>query len=765
MKIIYRIARLELSSLFYSPIAWLVLILFTVQGGTSFVSQFESLVLFLENGYYNHSITNSIFSSNSSTSLFQGIKANLFLYIPLLTMGLISRELNSGSIKLLLSSPINFRQIVFGKYLAMVIYSMLLTLSLTLFVIAGNYTIQGFDYKLVISGILGLFILICAFSAIGLFISSLTSYQVVAAIGTMAILAFLNYVGEIGQNIPIINDITYWLSMSGRIDQMINGLISSKGVIYYLIVISLFITLTILKLSNKKSSIPKIKTVTSYGLVIIITVFLGYISSRPNYTVYFDMTATKNRTLTPEIQNVLSELQEYPLKITSYVNILDQNMHVSGLPKHKNSNYRRLEKFIRFLPEMEMHYVYYYDTIQGNNEVYKNNLGIYGKELAQKVAKSFNIDFDDVLSPSEIKHQVDLREEDNQYIRQLEYNEKKEFVRMFNDIPHYPSDINMAGALKKIVSGPSRIALIKGHNERTLAKNDKDYEKALSARITNRFSMLNSGFQLESISITDNTISEDIDILVIADPKEQFTKTESQRISDFIDNGGNLLIMTEFNNCKYLDSLVTSLEINFISDRLIQNNKNLSPDFIIGEVTNEARIKIKSSQLNNFFINYNIKDIAMPGAVGLQFLEKSSFKKTPLITSKKNTEFHNVNINIEDSKSSNNYEDKIVLAALLERKINNKEQRIMIVGDADFMSNSMYNSGIVPNINKIVAGGIFKWLSNDKFPVNSSHESGEDTKFKIGTKGVAWLRIIFLGVIPGFIALLGTIILIKRKRK
>lgn len=78
--------------------------------------------------------------------------------------------------------------------------------------------------------------------------SSITSYQVVAAMGTLAVLEALNYVGEVGQDYAFVRDVTYWLSISGRADEFINGLICSEDLLYFLLIIALFLTLSVLKL-------------------------------------------------------------------------------------------------------------------------------------------------------------------------------------------------------------------------------------------------------------------------------------------------------------------------------------------------------------------------------------------------------------------------------------------------------------------------------------------------------------------------------------
>ena len=125
MRAIYKIAKSELGTLFYSPIAWLILVIFVFQVFGSFVNileysvnaktldqvqGYQSFMLFVIGGFAPYTTT----------------QTTLYLYIPLLTMGLMSREYSSGSIKLLFSSPISSFQIIFGKYLSMLIYGFIM---------------------------------------------------------------------------------------------------------------------------------------------------------------------------------------------------------------------------------------------------------------------------------------------------------------------------------------------------------------------------------------------------------------------------------------------------------------------------------------------------------------------------------------------------------------------------------------------------------------------------------------------------------------
>ena len=156
MRVIYKIAKSELGTLFYSPIAWLILVIFVFQVFGSFVNILEYSVnaktLDQVQGYQSYMLF-----VIGGFAPYTTIQTTLYLYIPLLTMGLMSREYSSGSIKLLFSSPISSFQIIFGKYLSMLIYGFIMMGSVLILVIVAYFSIKDFDLSLVLSGWLGLY--------------------------------------------------------------------------------------------------------------------------------------------------------------------------------------------------------------------------------------------------------------------------------------------------------------------------------------------------------------------------------------------------------------------------------------------------------------------------------------------------------------------------------------------------------------------------------------------------------------------------------
>ena len=185
MRMIYKIAKTELQMLFYSPVAWLVLIIFTFQCGLIFTGTVTMIEKQQAMGY-----DPSYISSNLFSRLFGEVYRYFFLYIPLLTMGLVSKDLAGGTMKLLYSSPMTNAQIVLGKYLSMVLFALVLVSILVAYMIFSLFTVEHFDVLQIFTGILGFFLLICTYAAVGLFFSTLSSYQIISAVATLVFLTF-----------------------------------------------------------------------------------------------------------------------------------------------------------------------------------------------------------------------------------------------------------------------------------------------------------------------------------------------------------------------------------------------------------------------------------------------------------------------------------------------------------------------------------------------------------------------------------------------
>lgn len=755
MKTIYRIAKTELNTMFYSPVAWVVLVIFSIQSSWKFFGTIERFEKSQKIGQGMDNLSQVIFSGFSG--LYTEMQNYLYLYVPLLTMGLVSREINSGSIKLLLSSPIRIKDIVLGKYLAITAYCLLFIVILGLQVGIAYFSIENLDLKFAISGLIGLYLLVCTYAAIGLFMSCLTSYQVVAAISTLVVLAGLNFIGKLWQDVEVVKDITYFLSIAGRANEMLEGLIISKDVFYFVLVSSLFIVLSIYKLQTGRDAQTISKRVLKYTLLITIVLSLGYITSRATLTAYHDMTRTKDRTLTQNSLDIVKKI-DGPIKLTTYVNLLDIN-YFMVMPYSQNQDIASFEKYTRFLPQMEMEYVYYYDT-STNEALYAQNPGLNDKQLAEKMIETQNMKLKKLYSPAEIRKIIDLRPEQNRVVRTVEYNGKKTYLRMFDDMFKVPMEKEISASLKRVVVPAPKIVFATGNMERSVDKiGDKNYKTGFN-EISFRYSLINQGFDVSSVDINAQNIPEQTTILIIADPKTQLSQGAIDRINKYIDEGKNLMLLAEPETNSALSAITDKLGLSFTKQALVQESETNSPDYLVTEVSkNIDSTVIKLSK------NRNNSPIPFLGSSGIKTVKDAGFKVTPLLKTNAHPawEAQTGITSIPEDLKKQAAVTSVPLAVALTRNVKGKSQKIIVAGDADFMGNaelSRSGSGTFQFVTDI-----FSWFSNYEFPIDTTRPEHIDKAITINANQVFINKIVFIGLFPLLIILSAAFILIRRNRR
>lgn len=764
MKTTLRIARAELCALFYSPVSWLILVIFAFQVGVAFSDTFGSQLrgqALNNGGLWN--VTASVYTG--WYGILPGILQNLYLYIPLLTMGLMSREYSSGSIKLLYSSPVTDREIILGKYFSMMVYNLLIVGILFLTGVLCMFTIVHMDVALFLTGLLGVYLLICAYAAIGLFMSSLTSYQVVAAMGTLAVLAVLNYIGNVGQEIALIRDITYWLSISGRAYQFIEGMICSEDVVYFLVVIVLFISLSVFKLQSERKKRSWIKNGLRYGGTIALALVVGYFSARPALKFYYDATTTKTNTLTTTSQDIVEKL-EGGLTITTYVNLLDKD-YLSGLPSQWNSDFERFEKYIRFKPDIKMKYVYYYDHAD-NSSLEERFPGTTDKEKAERLSKVLDLDFDMFLSPEEIREKIDLSGEGNRFVRILEReNGQKSFLRLYDDDQKHPSEAEISTVLKRLVFTSPRVAFLTGQEERDIKKvGDRDYSR-FAEDIYFRYSLVNQGFDVITLNLDEEDIPEDVDIVVIAEMKKAFTDRGQTRLGHYFDRGGNLFVLGDTRRQDIMNQITGKFGVTFMPGTLVQPSEEFLPDLIVGNFTPEAADRFKTYYRP---YRYGYK-IAMPGTVPMAFDTTSGFQACTVVQTLaegcwnelETTDFLDGKVELNTAAGEAERAYPTVMA--LSRKVGDKEQRIVVSGDADCISNLELSKGRngINASNFTLITGTFRWLSYDAYPLDTERPYPIDNEITLGKGARFWVKLVYAGMIPLLLAFMGLMIWLRRK--
>jgi ABC-2 type transport system permease protein len=164
--------------------------------------------------------------------------------MPMITMRTYSEEKRSGTIELLLTSPVSDIEIILGKFFgAMGLYAAMLLV--TLLYMAILFVYGNPEWRPIASGYLGLLLMGGCFISLGLLISSLTKNQIVAGVLTFAVFLMLwviNWIGD--QSGPTTRAVVNYLSIVDHFDDFARGIIDTKHLVYYLsfITFGLFLT-------------------------------------------------------------------------------------------------------------------------------------------------------------------------------------------------------------------------------------------------------------------------------------------------------------------------------------------------------------------------------------------------------------------------------------------------------------------------------------------------------------------------------------------
>jgi ABC-2 type transport system permease protein len=245
MNNILAITNKELKSYFASPIAYVVIGLFTLVYGYYF---YAAVRFFNEQSMRMMGVGAGTPSVNINEQLirpvFQYSMVVFLIVLPMITMRTYSEEKRSGTMELLLTSPITDFQIIMGKFLgAMGLYASML--GITLVHMALLYWVSSPEWMPILTSYLGMLLLGGCFMSVGLLISSLTKNQIVAVVATFAVFMMLWMVNWIAQFMsPTSQAVLNYLSITSHLEDFMGGVIDTKHVVYYLsfIAFGLFLT-------------------------------------------------------------------------------------------------------------------------------------------------------------------------------------------------------------------------------------------------------------------------------------------------------------------------------------------------------------------------------------------------------------------------------------------------------------------------------------------------------------------------------------------
>lgn len=226
MRNVWIIARREYKYFFISPVAYAFVFLFMLLLGVFFYLNLRGAIL--QAAYQAYA---------PDVQIIIGPMVTLLLFVmPAFTMRTIAEEMRSGTMELLLTAPVKDWELVVGKWLGAFLFMLSLLVFTLIFPLVLNFLVKpGIDQGLLVAGYLGLIMMVASMIAVGVFISSIFSNQVVAFIVSLGVVLVLWFVSQFASTAAGLgNQLLNYLDFPGHFNNFYQGIINLSDVVYFL---------------------------------------------------------------------------------------------------------------------------------------------------------------------------------------------------------------------------------------------------------------------------------------------------------------------------------------------------------------------------------------------------------------------------------------------------------------------------------------------------------------------------------------------------
>ena len=209
-------------------------------------------VSFLFSGFFFWLFSLSIGSTDIS-DVFVGMFYIFMIFVPVLTMRLLADENKQKTDQLLLTAPVGLMSLVFGKFLAAYLIFLMGDLIMLIYGVVLSF-VTTVNWALILGNFVALALIGGVFVSAGLFVSSLTESQMVAAVGSIAVNVALALINVIASVIPVqfISDVLSSVSVFDRYYEFTTGIFSLGNVIFFVSVVVIFMFLTVRILEKRR---------------------------------------------------------------------------------------------------------------------------------------------------------------------------------------------------------------------------------------------------------------------------------------------------------------------------------------------------------------------------------------------------------------------------------------------------------------------------------------------------------------------------------
>lgn len=652
----------------------------------------------------------------------------LFLFliaIPILSMRILADERKQKTDQLILTAPISVGKIVLGKYFAMSSVFLIPVAAICIFPVflqKFGTVPMGESYVAILA--FTLYGLTCL--AVGIFVSSLTESQVIAAVLSFGIL-FLTYMMSgieslISQTGNIVTKFLGVFDFQTRFANMINGVLNITDVIYFLTVIILMLFLTTQSIQKRRYSVSvhniSMGAYSSITVVIgiVLAVVVNLIAAKvPTKYTSFDVTSNKLYTITDQTKEMLAGLQE------------DINLYVISAESSVDTNLQQTLNC--YESESEHVKVSYVDPLVNPKFASQYTTG--------------NLTQNSIIVESDKRYKV------------ISYNDLYEteidYTTYSQSITGYDAEGQITSAISYCTSDDMpKIYMIAGHNEYTL---DSGFTTAIEKE----------NIEYETISLMDyDTIPEDAECIVIHAPETDFSADDADKVIAYLNNGGKALITTEYvgnslpNFERIMENFGLSIQQGYVVDSHAGNYYQ-TPIYLLPNVEYADETSGLTGSYTYVFAPY-AQGIAVPES------DTDDITYTKLLTG---SDSSIVKTNVQSTstfeKEEGDLDGPVCIGVKAEKTLDSGSATLYLFSCAQLFTDNA-DSAVSGN-NKVLFSNIMSTVANHEVSVSIPVKSYDVENLTASSSDMYLFETIVVVLVPLALIICGLVIWLKRRKK
>lgn len=651
----------------------------------------------------------------------------LLLTTPILSMRILAEERKQKTDQLTLTSPVSVAGIVMGKYFALAtVFTVPIAVMCTFPLILSHYgTVpMGESYTAIL--VYYLFGLTCL--AVGLFVSSITESQVIAAVLSFAVL----FVGYMMSSITAMissagNAVTKVLSafdFTARLNAMLGGTLDLKGVLYFLTVIAVCLFLTVQSIQKRRYHISvKSLSMGAYStgmiaVVLVIAVFLNLaVSSLPDSYTTVDVTSQKLYSLTATTKKMLKELSE---DVTIYVINAENNQ----------------------------------DTLVGKT------LESYA-DLSDHIEVVYK---DPVVSPDFYKEYTDSISINSLIV---ECGDRFQVIN-YSDL--YAYDFN-SSTYQQTVSGydaegllTSAIAYVTGENTSAVYRLEGYGEQTLEPAFSDGVKKEN--VVLENLTLlTSEGVPENATGVMILSPTNDLNEDDAQKLIDYLNRGGKIFLSTSYKEhfseeMPNLTKVLNYFGLSIGDGLIVEQDESMmyqSPLYLLPEVEADSLTQ------NVFGKTYDF--VMMPYTQPILIDETEGVTVTQLLsTSQSAYSKTGLNESGELKKADGDPEGPFAVGVHAEKALDSEKTAEIIVYSSDMLFTEVSNRYTMDN-NLTLFTNAMSTMAGKTESISIPVKSYQAEVVTVPMASSVRLAVLFMGIIPAASLVIGIVIWVRRKKR